>query len=109
MDPLRPRAADNTWKFHSSWTHADAKIPEPPSTYYKGRVFGCFTNDVHGMVSIDEVGEDNVCFETDYPHTDTTWPFVREEVERMTAGLTDGQRYKVVRGNAIRMLDLDRV
>jgi hypothetical protein len=34
---------------------------------------------------------------------------VREEVERMTAGLTEEQRYKVLRGNAIRMLDLDRV
>ncbi len=55
------------------------------------------------------MGEDNICFETDYPHTDTTWPFVREEVERMTAALTDEQRYKVLRGNAIRMLDLDRV
>jgi predicted TIM-barrel fold metal-dependent hydrolase len=107
--PYALERADNTWKFHSSWTEADAKIPKPPSTYYKGRVFGCFTNDVHGMVSIEEVGEDNVCFETDYPHTDTTWPFVREEVERMTAGLTDEQRYKVLRGNAIRMLDLDRV
>ena len=53
-------------------------------------------------------GEDNVCFETDYPHTDTTWPFAHEEVERMTASLTDAQRYKVLRGNAIRMLDLDR-
>jgi hypothetical protein len=43
------------------------------------------------------------------PHTDTTWPFAREEAERMTAALTDAQRYKVLRGNAIRMLDLDRV
>ena len=36
-----------------------------------------------------QVGEDNICFETDYPHTDTTWPFTSEEVERMTASLTD--------------------
>jgi predicted TIM-barrel fold metal-dependent hydrolase len=61
------------------------------------------------MDSIEQVGEDNVCFETDYPHTDTTWPFAHEEVARMTAGLTDEQRYKVLRGNAIHMLDLDRV
>jgi predicted TIM-barrel fold metal-dependent hydrolase len=107
--PYALERADNTWKFHSSWTDADEKIPEPPSTYYKGRVFGCFTNDVHGVESIEQVGEDNICFETDYPHTDTTWPFVQQEVDRMTAGLTDEQRYKVLRGNAIRMLDLDRV
>ena len=106
--PYALERADNTWKYHSSWTDADQTIPEPPSTYYKGRVFGCFTNDVHGVESIEKAGEDNICFETDYPHTDTTWPFVREEVERMTAGLTEEQRYKVLRGNAIRMLDLDR-
>ena len=64
---------------------------------------------MHGIESIEAVGEDNVCFETDYPHTDTTWPFSRDEVEKMTASLTDEQRYKVLRGNAIRMLDLDRV
>ena len=107
--PYALERADNTWKYHSSWTDSDETIPDPPSTYYKGRVFGCFTNDVHGVESIEQVGEDNVCFETDYPHTDTTWPFVQREVERMTKGLTDEQRYKVLRGNAIRMLDLDRV
>ena len=107
--PYALERADNMWEYHSNWTRAKETIPEPPSTYYWGRIFGCFTNDVHGMASIDEVGEDNICFETDYPHTDTTWPFAREEAERMTASLTDEQRYKVLRGNAIRMLDLDRV
>ncbi len=107
--PYALERADNTWEYHSNWTKAKETIPEPPSTYYRGRIFGCFTNDVHGIESIEAVGEDNVCFETDYPHTDTTWPFSRDEVEKMTASLTDEQRYKVVRGNAIRMLDLDRV
>jgi predicted TIM-barrel fold metal-dependent hydrolase len=65
-------------------------------------------DDRHGVASIAEVGEDNICFETDYPHTDTTWPFAREEAARMTAALTDDQRYKVLRGNEIRMLELDR-
>ena len=87
---------------------AKEAVLEPPSTYYRGRIFGCFTNDVHGLASLAE-GEDNVCFETDYPHTDTTWPFTRDTVVRMIAPLTEGQRYKVLRGNAIKMLDLDRV
>jgi predicted TIM-barrel fold metal-dependent hydrolase len=107
--PYALERADNVWKYHSSWTHADQKIPEPPSTYYRGRVFGCFTNDEFGVESIDRVGEDNICFETDYPHTDTTWPFTQAEAGAMIASLTEEQRYKVVRGNAIRMLDLDRV
>jgi predicted TIM-barrel fold metal-dependent hydrolase len=107
--PYALERADIVWEHHDAWIKAKERIPNPPSTYYKGRIFGCFTADDHGLNNIDAVGEDNVCFETDYPHTDTTWPFVREEVERMTAELTDEQRYKVLRGNAIRMLDLDRV
>ena len=107
--PYALERADNTWTYHASWTDVKATIPEPPSTYYRGRIFGCFTTDVHGVESIEQVGEDNICFETDYPHTDTTWPYALEEAVRMTAPLTDEQRYKVLRGNAIRMLSLDRV
>ena len=55
-----------------------------------------------------EVGEDNICFETDYPHTDTTWPNSKEYVEKMLADFDDEVAYKVLRGNAIRMLELDR-
>ena len=101
--------ADTTWETHNAWTHAKDMIPEPPSTYYYGRIFGCFTSDNHGLKSLDEVGEDNLCFETDYPHTDTTWPFTKEYVEKMCVGLSDENVYKILRGNAIRMLELDRV
>jgi predicted TIM-barrel fold metal-dependent hydrolase len=59
---------------------------------------------------LDEVGENNICFETDYPHTDTTWPNSKEYCEQMLAGVeSEEQRYKILRGNAIRMLELDRV
>jgi predicted TIM-barrel fold metal-dependent hydrolase len=104
--PYALERADNVWEYHASWTGAKQTIPERPSSYYRGRVFGCFTTDMHGIDSIDKVGEDNICFETDYPHTDTTWPFTEREALRATAQLTDAQRYKVLRGNAIRMLEL---
>jgi predicted TIM-barrel fold metal-dependent hydrolase len=62
-----------------------------------------------GLKNLDLVGEDNICFETDYPHTDTTWPYSREYAEKMVADLDDAVAYKVLRGNAIKMLELDRV
>ena len=78
-------------------------------TYYYGRIFGCFTADRHGLQSLDQVGLDNICFETDYPHTDTTWPHSKEYIEKMLADFDDDVCYKVLRGNAIKMLELDRV
>jgi predicted TIM-barrel fold metal-dependent hydrolase len=100
--------ADTVWEQHDSWQHSKERIPEPPSTYYYGRIFGCFTADHHGLHSLEKVGPDNICFETDYPHTDTTWPDSKEYVEKMLADFDDEVAFKVLRGNAIKMLELDR-
>jgi predicted TIM-barrel fold metal-dependent hydrolase len=101
--------ADTVWEMHDSWMHAKDRIPVLPSTQYYGRIFGCFTADRHGLRSLEEVGEDNICFETDYPHTDTTWPYSEAYIEKLCVGLTDEVAYKVLRGNAIKMLELDQV
>ncbi len=109
--PYALERADTVWDHHDAWQHSKERIPEPPSTYYYGRIFGCFTADRVGLKNLDTVGVDNICFETDYPHTDTTWPNSKDYVEKMVAdsGLDDETTYKVLRGNAIRMLELDRV
>ena len=108
--PYALERADTVWDQHDAWQHSKEIIPEPPSTYYYGRIFGCFTADRVGLDNLERVGVDNICFETDYPHTDTTWPNSKEYVEKMVAdaGLDDETAYKVLRGNAIRMLELDR-
>ncbi len=36
--------------------------------------------------SIDEIGEDNITYESDYPHSDSTWPRTREIAEKQMAG-----------------------
>ena len=107
--PYALERADTVWDHHDAWMNSKARIPDPPSTYYYGRIFGCFTADHVGMANLDLVGPDNICFETDYPHTDTSWPNSREYVEKIMAGLDDEIVYKILRGNAIRMLELDRV
>ncbi len=99
--------ADTVWKEHRAWGEVKDIVPEPPSTYYYRHVFGCFFRDHHGVDSLDKVGVDNTTFETDYPHTDSTWPDTKAVAEELTAGLTDDVIYKIMRGNAIRMLELD--
>jgi hypothetical protein len=98
--------ADDVWEEHRAWGGVRDTIPEPPSTYYRSHIYCCFFRDRHGLRSLDEIGVDNVTFETDYPHTDSTWPHTRQVAEKMFAGLDDPTIYKIVRGNAIRMLSL---
>lgn len=101
--------ADDVWLEHRAWGGVRDLVPEPPSTYYYRQVFGCFFRDRHGIDSLEKVGIDNTTFETDYPHTDSTWPDTKKVAEELMAGLSDDVVYKLVRGNAIRMLDLDLV
>ena len=98
---------DDVWREHRAWGGVKDLIPEPPSTYYYRNMFGCFFRDQHGIDSLDVVGADNVTFETDYPHTDSTWPNTLEVATGLMQGVAEGDVYKIMRGNAIRMLHLD--
>ena len=90
--------ADDVWEEHRAWGGVRDRIPEPPSTYYYDHIYGCFFRDRHGLKSLDEVGVDNVTFETDYPHTDSTWPHTKEVAEKMFAG--PRRRHRSTRSSA---------
>ncbi|HEY1737408.1 MAG TPA: amidohydrolase family protein [Acidimicrobiia bacterium] len=104
--PYMLERADDVWVDHRAWAGVRDIVPEPPSTYYYRNIFCCFFKDRHGLASLDVIGEDNVTFETDYPHTDSTWPDTKRLAEEMLAGIAPEVVYKIVRGNAERMLSL---
>jgi predicted TIM-barrel fold metal-dependent hydrolase len=99
--------ADKVWEDNRGWGGVADKVLRPPSEYYYESVYGCFFDDAHGLKNLAAVGENNVTFETDYPHSDSTWPHTKKVAEEMMEGLTEEQVYKIVRGNAIKMLSLD--
>jgi predicted TIM-barrel fold metal-dependent hydrolase len=99
--------ADTVWKEHRAWGGVADLVPEPPSTYYYRQIYGCFFRDQHGIDSLDAVGVDNITFETDYPHTDSTWPDTKAVAEQLMAGVPQEAVDKIMRDNARRMLGLD--
>ena len=99
--------ADKVWEENRGWGGVADKVKKPPSESYYAQVYGCFFDDPHGLESLESVGVDNTTFETDYPHSDSTWPETKEVAERLMGGLDDETVYKLTRGNAIRMLSLD--
>jgi predicted TIM-barrel fold metal-dependent hydrolase len=103
--PYALQRVDQVWEDNQGWAQTK-HIPEPPSTYYYQSVYGCFINDPHGLASLDEVGVDNVTCETDYPHSDSSWPDTKVIVSKLVAGLSADVVRKVVRGNAIKALNL---
>jgi predicted TIM-barrel fold metal-dependent hydrolase len=99
--------ADAVWRENRGWGGVADKVKRPPSEYFHEHVYGCFFDDAHGLQSLDAIGVDNVTFETDYPHSDSTWPHTRKVAMEIMKDLDDETIVKIVRGNAIRMLGLD--
>jgi len=85
-------------------------LPEPPSTYIPGHVWGCIFDDEIGLKNRDVIGMDQICFEVDFPHADSTFPHTLEVATRIcdAAGLSDEEVYKLMRGNAIECFGLER-
>ena len=70
---------------------------------FRDHVFGCFIDDAHGIANIEQIGVDNVMCETDYPHSDSTWPDSISIVKGQIQNLAPDVQYKVLRGNAERL------
>jgi predicted TIM-barrel fold metal-dependent hydrolase len=85
-------------------------LAQPPSTYVRGRVYGCIFDDLHGLRSRDEVGLGCILFETDYPHANGTWPNTRSVAHRLCtqAGMNEQEAAQLLRGNAIECYGLER-
>jgi predicted TIM-barrel fold metal-dependent hydrolase len=97
---------DHLWLKARAGAQIDPIIADPPSSYVAGHIFGCFFEDDFGLQSRNAIGIDQITFETDYPHQDSTWPNTVGYAQRAMADLTPAEIHKVVRGNAIRLFSL---
>jgi predicted TIM-barrel fold metal-dependent hydrolase len=99
---------DTVWRASPGWNGVD--IGQPPSTIVRDRVFGCMFDDPTGLANRASLGMGAILFETDYPHADGTWPHSRAVAHRIAvaAGLDAHEVYRLLRGNAIACLGLER-
>lgn len=70
---------------------------------FRNHIYGCIIEDRHAVRSLDELGEDNIMCETDYPHSDSTWPDCIGVARNTMKDLPEDVQYKLLRGNAERL------
>ena len=101
--------ADKLWAERAANSFG-SDLPHPPSSYVPGRIYFCIFDDEVGLANRNVVGIDQITFEVDYPHADSTFPHTKETAQLICdkAGLDDQERYKLLRGNAIKLYGLER-
>jgi predicted TIM-barrel fold metal-dependent hydrolase len=103
--PYLLERADYTWERHRFWTQA-THMKEKPSTHFRKHISVCFIDDVVGMEQRHVIGVDNILWEADYPHTDTSWPNSRAVVAKHLGHLPEDERRKIAYENAQRIFQM---
>jgi len=97
---------DYVYRRHHVWTGQDFG-DKLPSEVFNEHVLTCFITDKFGVASRDFLDMDNVMWECDYPHSDSTWPFAPEEFAEEVVGLSDHDIDRISHLNAMRHFHFD--
>jgi predicted TIM-barrel fold metal-dependent hydrolase len=92
---------------HQGWTQHDFSATGGPTQIFRDHILVCFIKETVGPELLHHFNIDNVCWESDYPHSDGTWPNAPEEVMVTLAAATDEQIGRITHENAMRHYHFD--
>jgi predicted TIM-barrel fold metal-dependent hydrolase len=81
----------------------DLDLKMKPSDYWRRQCYATYQSDRIGVRLLDEIGEDNIMWGSDFPHPDGVWPDSREYIQHELGHLPEATRRKIVCGNAARL------
>jgi len=99
---------DRTYEMHRAWTQQDFG-GRLPSEVFREHFLTCFISDPIGVEMRDHIGVDNMCWEADYPHSDSMWPTAPEELHAVFVAndVPDDEIAKMTYENAMRWYSFD--
>jgi predicted TIM-barrel fold metal-dependent hydrolase len=92
---------DRTYDMHRAWTGQDFG-DRLPSDVFRQHFLTCFIADPVGITLRRDIGLDNIAWECDYPHSDSSWPEAPEELARVAADVPDDELARITYENACR-------
>jgi predicted TIM-barrel fold metal-dependent hydrolase len=97
---------DRTYDMHSGWTGQDfgGKLP---SEVFREHFLTCFIADPVGIQLRHMIGLDNIAWECDYPHSDSSWPEAPEELHAVAQDVPDDELARITYENAMRWYSFD--
>ena len=96
-------ACDHEWERRHLWTQG---IVTRPSELFKRQIHVDFWYESAGIELRHVIGLDNIMWESDYPHSTSTYPESWQFVERTLKGVPQEERNQLLYGNAMRIYNL---
>jgi predicted TIM-barrel fold metal-dependent hydrolase len=97
---------DYGYERHHRWTGQDFG-DRRPSDVFNEHVIACFIDDHIGVETRSHLNMDAVCWECDYPHSDSLWPQSPEAVAKHLDGVSPEDVERITHRNAMRAFSYD--
>lgn len=97
---------DHAYNRHGLWLGGGKNLAKMPSDYINSNVWLTFQDDWVAFRVANLMNPKRLVWANDFPHSDATWPWSQELLEKHTAGLTSEQMRWIMRDNIIECYNL---
>ena len=106
--PFLLEATDHVFNY-SKMQNERPEFEMMPSDYFRRQVYGCyFFEEVAPQRLVEQIGEDNILFETDYPHPVCLYGNVQEKLAAGLKEQPDRIKKKLMWENAAKLYNIDK-
>jgi len=92
---------------HNGWMRHEKPQGRGPTQLFHDQILCCFIEDAVGVQLLDRFNVANVCWESDYPHSDSSWPDAPEHLVELFAGIDRATIDAITHENAMRHYRFD--
>ena len=89
---------------HNGWIKHSGPSPRE---VFEEHILCCFIKETVGVELVEHFNIDNLCWESDFPHSDGTWPEAPESLSKVLSSLSDEAVAKISHENAMRHYQFD--
>ena len=99
---------DHAFNRHRYWLKPGADLTRLPSEYFADHIYLTFQDDWTAFRFADAMNWERLMWANDFPHSDSTWPWSQELLDKHTAGMTDEQTRAILSDNVAGLYGIDR-
>ena len=99
---------DHGYERHRNWMAPGVELSKMPSEYFSEHIYTTFQDDYVAFRSADQMNWRRLLWASDFPHSDSTWPWSQDVLTEQTEGLNDEQLEGILSGNVAELYGIDR-
>jgi len=96
---------DHAYDRHRYWLTA-GKLSKMPSEYFREHIYLTFQDDWVAFRMKDMCNVRRLMWANDFPHSDSTWPYSQELLQKHTAHLTEQEKNFILHDNVAELYNL---